>query len=285
VSAQAAQNVDYKEVRKAIEDLLGDPDYDDGSFAPLFIRLTWNMCGSYDKQSNTGGSNGATIRFRPENTYDANRGIHIARDRLETVKSRFPGLTYADLYTLAGVVAVEAMGGPKIKWTPGRVDAKPTDYIPPDGRLPDAASGADHVRTLMHAKGFTDQEIVALMGAHSVGRCHLERSGYHGPWTRAPTTFSNQFYKDLLDDTWIPERNAKGKVQFHDPRGELMRLPSDMCMRTDPHFRKWGEVYANDKERFFRDFAAAYRKLLHLGVPNQRRDGVFGWILDMCGCT
>ena len=51
-------------------------------------------------------------------------GLNIARDRLEQIKAKFPGISYADLYTLAGVVAVEEMGGPKIKWVPGRTDAK-----------------------------------------------------------------------------------------------------------------------------------------------------------------
>ena len=51
-------------------------------------------------------------------------GLHIARERLEGIKAKFPGISYADLYTLAGVVAVEEMGGPKIKWVSGRTDAK-----------------------------------------------------------------------------------------------------------------------------------------------------------------
>ena len=31
--------------------------------------------------------------------------------------------------------------------------------------------------------GFNDQEIVALSGAHTLGRCHTDRSGFDGPWT------------------------------------------------------------------------------------------------------
>ena len=31
--------------------------------------------------------------------------------------------------------------------------------------------------------GFNDQEIVALCGAHTLGRCHSDRSGFLGPWT------------------------------------------------------------------------------------------------------
>ena len=36
---------------------------------------------------------------------------------------------------------------------------------------------------------------------------------------------------------------------------------------SDKSFRKWVELYAKDEDRFFDDFAAAYQKLLHLGVP------------------
>ena len=53
------------------------------------------------------------MRFNPEKGYGANAGLAIARDRLEPVKAAFPGLSYGDLWTLAGVVAVKAMGAHK----------------------------------------------------------------------------------------------------------------------------------------------------------------------------
>lgn len=40
----------------------------------------------YDKQTNTGGSNGATMRFAPESDHGANAGLKAARDFLEPVK-------------------------------------------------------------------------------------------------------------------------------------------------------------------------------------------------------
>lgn len=49
---------------------------------------------------------------------------------------------------------------------------------------------------------FNDQEIVALIGAHAVGRCHTDRSGFEGPWTFSPITFTNDFYKLLFDEKW-----------------------------------------------------------------------------------
>lgn len=39
---------------------------------------------------------------------------------LQPIKEQFPELSYADFYTLAGVVAVEVTGGPTIPFHPGR---------------------------------------------------------------------------------------------------------------------------------------------------------------------
>jgi len=113
--------------------------------------------------------------------------------------------------------------------------------------------------------GFNDQEIVALLGAHCFGRCHSDRSGYNGPWTRAPTTFSNQFYLELLNNKWTPKK-WNGPLQYEDPTGQLMMTPADMTFINDPVLRKHVEVYAKDGDKFEKDFAKAYSKLLHLGV-------------------
>jgi len=50
-------------------------------------------------------------RFRPEAEHSANAGLHIARELLEPIKKKYPGISYSDLWTLAGCVAVEEMGG------------------------------------------------------------------------------------------------------------------------------------------------------------------------------
>jgi hypothetical protein len=39
------------------------------------------------------------------------------------------------------------MAGPKIPWRPGRIDGFVQDATP-DGRLPDASQGADHLRNV-----------------------------------------------------------------------------------------------------------------------------------------
>ena len=55
--------------------------------------------------------------------------------------------------------------GPQINWKPGRSDQIDDKACPEDGRLPDGAKGAPHVRDIFYRMGFNDQEIVALSGA------------------------------------------------------------------------------------------------------------------------
>ena len=114
--------------------------------------------------------------------------------------------------------------------------------------------------------GFNDQEIVALSGAHTLGRCHTDRSGFSGPWTFSPTTFANRYFVELTELKWR-KKKWSGPVQYEDKSGELMMLPTDMALLWDRKFRPHVDKYAADEEAFFRDFAAAFGKLLALGVP------------------
>jgi hypothetical protein len=232
---------------------------------PIAIRLAWHSSGTWDAASKTGGSDGATMRFAPESTDEANAGLSIPRDMLKRVKAAHPNVSRADLWALAGASAVEFLGGPKIRVRLGRTDDADGARCPANGRLPDAAQGAQHLRDIFHRMGFSDREIVALSGAHTLGRCHLTRSGFDGPWTRNPLKFDNQYFKLLLGLDWTP-RQWEGNFQYQDPTGTLMMLPTDMALKTDPEFRRWAEKYAADEQLFFDDFAAAFAKLLAFGV-------------------
>jgi len=262
------EKVDYDQIRKVIAAILDQEDYDDGSLGPVLVRLAWHSAGTYDKISKTGGTNGATMRFVPESSDPGNAGLAFAQGVLEPIKAAFPAISYADLWVFAGTVAIEEMGGPKMKFTPGRKDVLDSKTIPPNGRLPDASKGAQHVREVFNRMGFNDQEMVALIGAHCLGRCHSDRSGYLGPWTRAPTTFSNLFFKELLDNNWSFKK-WNGPKQYADPSGELMMLPADFALREDPAFRKYAEQYAKNEQQFFDDFASAWTKLMELGFRSK----------------
>ncbi|KAI8619750.1 heme peroxidase [Chytriomyces sp. MP71] len=258
---------DWFALEQDIKGILKNPQWDNGSVGPVLVRLAWHASGTYSKKDGSGGSDGATMRHAPESTDAANAGLEKARALLEPLKKKHSSVSRADLWTFAGVVAIESMGGPRAPWFPGRTDKeKPkTTEVPPNGRLPDAAQGASHIRDIFYRMGFNDRDIVALSGAHTLGRCHADRSGYVGPWTNTPTRFSNQYFKLLAKEKWT-KKKWSGPEQYEDPSGELMMLPTDMALIWDAKFKPIVEEYAEDKELFFKDFSAAFGKLLELGV-------------------
>lgn len=262
---------DFQKVYNDVAELLENNDYDDGSYGPVVVRLGWHASGTYDKETKTGGSNGATMRFAPEADHGANAGLKAARDLLEGVKQKHPWISYSDLWTLAAVAAIQEMGGPKIPWRPGRKDGD-LSACTPDGRLPDASKEQKHLRAIFYRMGFNDQEIVALSGAHALGRCHTDRSGFDGPWTFSPTMLTNDYYKLLLEEKWAWKK-WNGPKQFEDVSTKsLMMLPTDMALIKDKEFRKHVERYAKDNDLFFKDFADVFGRLLELGVPFEKEE-------------
>jgi cytochrome c peroxidase len=102
----ASKYEDYQKVYNEIASRLEEKDdYDDGSYGPVLVRLAWHASGTYDKETGTGGSNGATMRFAPEADHGANAGLVAARDFLEPVKGKWNlsklGFGMSSLLTLA----------------------------------------------------------------------------------------------------------------------------------------------------------------------------------------
>ncbi|XP_047322377.1 L-ascorbate peroxidase 3-like [Impatiens glandulifera] len=213
--------------------------------APIMLRLAWHDAGTYDVTTKTGGPNGS-IRNEEESNHGSNNGLKIAIDFCETVKARCPKISYADLYQLAGVVAVEVTGGPTVDFVPGRKDSM---ISPKEGRLPNASKGAQHLRDIFYRMNLSDKDIVALSGGHTLGRAHPERSGFDGPWTKDPLKFDNSYFIELLNG------ESEG----------LLRLPTDKVLVEDPVFRPLVNLYAKDEEEFFKQYAISHKKLSELG--------------------
>lgn len=261
---------DYQKVYNAIaERLVEVDDYDDGSYGPVLVRLAWHASGTYDAETGTGGSNGATMRFAPEGDHGANSGLKHARDFLQPIKEAHPWISYSDLWTLGGVCAIQEMQGPIIPWRPGRQD-KDVAFCTPDGRLPDASKNQDHIRAIFGRMGFDDREMVALSGAHALGRCHTDRSGFEGPWNFSPTVMTNEYFRLLMDEKW-GWRKWNGPAQYQDTKTKtLMMLPTDMALIKDKEFQKHVERYAKDSQVFFKEFSDVIVKLFELGVPFEK---------------
>ncbi|CAI5759680.1 unnamed protein product [Candida verbasci] len=254
----------YQDIGKEITKVFPCNNYDDGSLAPIILRLAWHCCATYNKYTNTGGSNGSTMRFLPELIVEGNTGLETARLALEPIKQKYL-ITYSDLWTLAGKMAIESMNGPIISWKSGRIDCKYAKF-PISDHLPFGDKDSDHIRKTFTRLGFNDEETVCLLGAHSVGRCHKYISGWEGKWTKNPTKLSNEFYKNLLNEQWhesiVPET---GKVQYYNEDNSLMMLPTDIELIRDKNYLKFVKIYSSDDKKFYKDFSGAFSKLLRLG--------------------
>lgn len=258
---------DYQQLYNEIaEKVREDDDVDQGAGRyGLLTRLAWHTSGTYVKKTNSGGSYGGTMIYAPESSDGENAGLEVGRDFLVEFNYKYPWLSRGDLWTLGGVVAVQESGGPKIKWRPGRVDLTAKNQIPKNGYLPDASRDAPYVRLIFTRMGFTDQETVALIGAHCLGRCHTWRSGFDGPWSPSFNMFTNDFFVQLLEGWHI--RKWDGKKQYEDDDTKsLMMLPTDYALREDGLFLKYVKLYAKDQDLFFKDFSKAFTKLLENGI-------------------
>ena len=150
------------------------------SLCPAAVRLLTDArhlrrsCSSWPA---CGGANGS-IRFEPELNHGANAGLKKGVNFLKEFKEQFPLLSWADIIQLASAIAIECCGGPTLPMRYGRLDVSAPEQCPKEGNLPDAkppfGGGArdapSHLRAIFYRMGFSDREIVALSGAHTLGR-------------------------------------------------------------------------------------------------------------------
>lgn len=77
---------------------------------------------------------------------------------------------------------------------------------------------------------------------------------------------------------WNPHTLPSGTKQFihydEDLDTELMMLPTDLALLSDPSFSPWVHKYAEDKDLFFKDFAKVFAKLIELGIKRDKEGRV-----------
>jgi catalase-peroxidase len=260
------------------------------------VSAAWAAASSFRGSDKRGGANGGRIRLEPQSGWEVNdpAGLATVLRGLETIRESFNGahaggaqISIADLIVLAGGAAVEhaaAEAGVRVEvpFSPGRTDASQDEtdvetfaalepkadgfrnYAGKANRLPAEYLLIDRANLLT----LSAPEMTVLVGGLRVLGANFQQSPL-GVLTATPGALTNDFFVNLLDvdTTWQPAadettfeaRDASGQVKWTGSR-------VDLVFGSNSELRALAEVYASDdaKEKFVRDFAAAWVKVMNL---------------------
>jgi catalase-peroxidase len=253
------------------------------------VSTAWASASTFRGSDKRGGANGARIRLEPQKDWEVNEPAELAKvlSVLEGIRADFgKPVSLADLIVLGGSAAVEKAatdGGVAVEvpFTPGRTDASQewTDAESFAALEPSADGFRNYLRQghplaaeyllLDRANLLTlsAPEMTVLVGGLRVLGANHKGSSL-GVLTDRPGTLTNDFFVNLLDlgtewkasgDQFEGRDAATGDLRWTGTR-------VDLVFGSNSELRALAEVYASDdaREKFVRDFAAAWAKVMNL---------------------
>ena len=272
------------------------------------VSTAWASAASFRGTDKRGGANGARIHLAPQKDWQVNNPPELAKvlQTLEKIQQDFnrsqsggKKVSLADLIVLGGCAAVEqaaknAGHDVKVPFTPGRTDAtqQQTD-VESFAVLEPAADGfRNYVQAgeklspeeLLVERAFmldlTAPEMTVLVGGMRALNANSGQSK-HGVLTRRPGTLTNDFFVNLLDISteWKPSASAANVYEGRDRATGAVKWTGtavDLVFGSHSQLRALAEVYAQEdsKEKFVRDFVAAWNKVMNLDRFDLERQGV-----------
>ena len=262
------------------------------------VATAWASASTYRGTDKRGGANGARIRLEPQRSWEANDPAALAGvlRTLEGIQEQFNAaasggkrISLADLIVLGGCAAVEQSAKAagvtvQVPFTPGRTDAtaEQTDVnsfevLEPtfDGFRNHLAKGhnlpAEHLLVERAARlDLSAPEMTVLVGGMRALDANTGQSQL-GVLTKTPGTLTNDFFVNVLDmgTVWAPMTDTEETFEGRDlATGEARWTASrvDLVFGSNSELRALAEVYgsADSKEKFVRDFVAAWDKVMML---------------------
>jgi catalase-peroxidase len=285
--------IDDKDVAALKRAILGS-----GPSIAQLVSTAWNAAASFRGTDKRGGANGARIRLAPQKDWEANEPAQLAKvlTALEKVQNDFnraqsgkKKVSLADVIVLGGCAAVEeaarkAGHDVTVPFAPGRTDASQeqtdADTFEPlepaaDGfrnymRADDGLSPETRLLDRANLLKLTAPEMTVLVGGMRALGANVGQSK-HGIFTERPETLTNDFFVNLLDvsTAWRPSASERNVYEGRDRATGAPRwtaTAADLVFGAHCQLRALAEVYACDdaKEKFVRDFVAAWNKVMNL---------------------
>ncbi|XVE75110.1 hypothetical protein DITRI_Ditri12bG0070700 [Diplodiscus trichospermus] len=217
---------------------------------------------------------------------DADTNLSLAGDAFDlivraktAVELECPGVvSCSDILAVSARDLVVMVGGPYYNVLMGRKDSKVSDPSKVEDNIPKTSMSMNKLLSLFSSKGFSTEEMVALVGAHTIGFSHCKefanRIFNFSKTSEYDPAYNPSFAKGLrtlcANYTIAPEMSAFNDVftpgkfdnmYYKNLKRGLGLLQSDHAMLLDKRSRPFVDLFAANQTAFFYSFARSMEKL------------------------